>query len=403
MDRNRPEGRILPSHPFLVPVKFGFYSCMSGVSWGGSEELWWRTARRLQGEGHAVCVNFKWWPESAWHLQQIAANGGELYFRDQPVPTGFWTRQRDRLGRLVGRKKNRSSSWTETCRPDLVLVTLGYHPDRIQIADECIANGIPYAINVQSASSFFFIHGDCVDQYRRWYQQAARVYFVSAENQHKVETNLAMRLENAEIVDNPFSVDRNLQIPWPESRDVFRLACVGRIHFQSKGQDMIVDVLRRPEWRQRNIEVLFFGHDQGNARQLADLIAQHGLQDRMKIAGFEKEVHRIWEQCHGLLLPSRYEGAALVVIEAMLSNRMAITTDTGRNRELIDEGVSGFVANGPTVELLAEAMERAWQARERWRAMGKLAGQHIRSRYSDDPVRDFAERLKTLASPGNGS
>lgn len=374
---------------------------MSGVSWGGSEELWWRTARWLQGEGHQVCVNFKWWPEPAWHLKQIAVHGGELFYRDQPQTAGFWQSKADWLAGLVNRKKDPAlEEWTALARPDVVLVTLGYHPDRIQVADECLARGIPYAINVQSASSFFFIHGDCVDQYRRWYQNAARVFFVSEENRQKLENNLALRLDNAEIVDNPYNVDRDLEIGWPAEQETFRLACVGRIHFQSKGQDLIVDVMRRPEWRDRNIEILFFGHDQGNARQLRDLIAMHGLQDRLKLAGFEKDVHRIWERCHGLLLPSRYEGAALVVIEAMMCHRMAITTDTGRNSELIEDGLSGFVARGPTVELLAEAMERAWQSRDRWREMGKQAGRNIRSRYSDNPIRDFASRLKALKSDG---
>ena len=31
-------------------MKFGFYSCMSGMPWGGSEVLWQRAARLLQME-----------------------------------------------------------------------------------------------------------------------------------------------------------------------------------------------------------------------------------------------------------------------------------------------------------------------------------------------------------------
>ena len=42
-------------------MKFAFHSCMSGVNWGGSEELWWHTAMRLADEGHELAINFKWW------------------------------------------------------------------------------------------------------------------------------------------------------------------------------------------------------------------------------------------------------------------------------------------------------------------------------------------------------
>jgi len=369
---------------------------MSGVSWGGSEELWWRTARLLQKKGHSIFVNYKWWPESAWHLKQIQENGGELFFRDPPPP-GFWESKRRWLTSWgQGQSGSKRNSWVERTRPDIVLVTLGYHPDRVQVADECIAAKIPYAINVQSASNFFFIHGDCLDKYRCWYRNATRVFFVSEENRHKLETNLAMALPNSEIVDNPFNVDRDSHVDWPKPDGTLRLACVGRMHFQSKGQDLIVDVLRRPVWKDRKIEIYFYGHDQGNGRQLSDLIAQYGLGEHLKVAGFEKDVSKIWEKCHALLLPSRYEGAALVVVESMLCNRMAITTDTGRNRELIDDGLSGFIAPGATVDLLDQVLERAWNSRDRWQEMGELAGRQIRERYSEDPIAEFAKRLESL-------
>jgi len=203
-------------------------------------------------------------------------------------------------------------------------------------------------------------------------------------------------LGNAQIIANPFNVSYDAAPSWPKTDNEFRIALVGRVHFQSKGQDIIVDVMRQPKWRKRNLKVVFYGHDQGNKLQLLELIKMHGLEDQLEFSGFSDSVEAIWESNHALLLPSRYEGAPLVVIEAMLCNRIAITTDIGRNRELMDDNESGFVALGASVELLDEALERAWQKRHQWQEMGQLAGQHIRERYSDDPVRDFAEELKKI-------
>lgn len=377
-----------------VSVKFGFYSCMSGVPWGGSEELWWRTARRMQSSGHEICVNYKWWPEPARQLQELVAAGGQVWYRE--APRSFWERQRESVKRFLRPSERKRGGWIDQARPEAVLITLGYHPDRIPIADELHERRIPYAINVQAASHFFFIHSDCVPAYRRWYQNAARVFFVSAENQHKLETNLAFKLENAEIVDNPFNVDPNRVVGWPDPDDVFRLACVGRIHFQSKGQDLILDALRRNFWRDKPIEITFFGKDQGNQRQLEDLIRLYGLESQVRIAGFEADVSGIWESNHALLLPSRYEGAALVVVEAMLSNRIVIATDTGRNSELIDHGRTGFIAAGATTDLVDQALREAWQARQQWREMGLEAGRSIRQRYSVDPIADYAHKLLQL-------
>jgi hypothetical protein len=81
----------------------------------------------------------------------------------------------------------------------------------------------------------------------------------------------------------------------------------------------------------------------------------------------------------------------------MLCGRIPITTDIGRNRELIDDNLTGFVARGATIELLDEVLERAWAMRDQWKAMGQLAGQQIRQRYPADPIREFADKISRLA------
>ncbi|MEL7499099.1 MAG: glycosyltransferase family 4 protein [Planctomycetota bacterium] len=375
-------------------MKFGFYSCMSGMPWGGSEVLWQRVARMLQNEGHEVTANYKWWPHKAFQLEQIEKHGGTVWLRNQP-PKPFFQRQTEVIKGLFGRN-GKTSDWLECERPDAVLVTLGYHPDQIQIAEQCQKLGIPYGINIQCASNFFFIPGDRIDAYRNWYNNAEKVFFVSQENQLKLQNNIAMKFENAEIIANPFNVPHDSDPEWPEDTGEFRIAFVGRVHFQSKGQDIVVDVMKQPKWRNRNLKITFYGHDQGNKAQLEELIKLHGLEEQLVFGGYKKDVTDIWRENHALLLPSRYEGAPLVVIEAMICNRMAIVTDIGRNRELIDDNESGFIAPGATIELLDECLERAWAKRDQWEAIGQLAGQHIRERYPEDPVGEFKDKIKAL-------
>jgi glycosyltransferase involved in cell wall biosynthesis len=375
---------------------------MTGMCWGGSEELWYRSARQLLDAGHQIAVNFKWWPKMSYQLGQLQERGAEITLRDQPP--SFWQKKAHEVRTLLSPKSlpttpRRASGelWLKQVRPDAVLITIGYHPDPMLIAAHCHDAKIPYAINVQCASNAAFIHGDRVNDFRHWYKNARRVFFVSAENQHKVEMNLAMPLSNAEIVCNPFNLKKDHPAQWPSDNAVYRLACVGRIHFQSKGQDLLVDLMRRQPWRDRPICIHFYGHDQGNRRQLEELIRMHGLENKLKLEGFTPDITKIWSENHGLILPSRYEGAALVVVEAMLSNRMVIVTDTGRNRELIDDGESGFIAHAATVELLDEALERAWQKRDQWEVIGRTAGCHIRERFSADPAGEFAQRLLSLS------
>ncbi len=50
------------------------------------------------------------------------------------------------------------------------------------------------------------------------------------------------------------------------------------------------------------------------------------------------------------------------IVEAILSGRVPIVTNVGGNAEVIDDDVTGFVANAATEDEIDEAMERALTA-----------------------------------------
>jgi glycosyltransferase involved in cell wall biosynthesis len=82
----------------------------------------------------------------------------------------------------------------------------------------------------------------------------------------------------------------------------------------------------------------------------------------------------------------------------MMCGRVPITTKVGRSAELIDDNDSGFLAPAATVELIDEVLERAWQRRNEWQAMGQRAARAIRARHSLRPADDFADRILAAAS-----
>jgi glycosyltransferase involved in cell wall biosynthesis len=105
---------------------------------------------------------------------------------------------------------------------------------------------------------------------------------------------------------------------------------------------------------------------------------------------------KIWQVNHGLLIASRNEGLPIVLVEAMQAGRMAVVTDVAGNTELVEDGVTGFVAKAPTVELLDDAMERAWQNRGRWREMGVRAKGKVAQIIPENPGRVFSQKLLGL-------
>jgi glycosyltransferase involved in cell wall biosynthesis len=374
-------------------LTFGFYSTMRGAAWGGSEELWSRTAGELLARGERVAICHPRKRPVVNKLQSLVERGAKLH-RHSRITLGHKVRN---LLRQVGYHHRPFAGWLKRTRPDLLLISAGYHIDGLGMASTCRLLGIPYAILLQSAGPCHWVHARDLDQMRAAYLCAERVFLVSHQNRRTVEENLAIDLSRAEIIDNPFNVHVTAAPAWRPADETpanpWRLAHVGRLHCLSKGQDLLLQVLRMPKWRARPLEITLYGGDSGSERVIRETIGAYGLERQVKLGGFVSDVEGVWAQHHGLVLPSRYEGNPLALIEALLCGRMAIATDVGRAAELVEEGRGGFIAPAPTVELFDAALERAWLRRHDWQAMGQHAGRTIRTCHSLQPEVDFADRL----------
>jgi glycosyltransferase involved in cell wall biosynthesis len=375
-------------------MRIAFFSTMAGLPWGGSEELWSRAAKKLLADGHDVAFNCLRWPTTANQLTELVAAGAEPHFRS-----------RFRLGRTLRRSleqlrllRLKYRGWLRKARPDFVVASFSYHADDAQIAVTCRRMGIPYAIVLQAAGPHDWIAQRYLDDFRAAYEGAEQCYFLSAQNRETIEVNLGIDLSRSAIIDNPFSVSPQAAPAWPGTDQGWNLACVARIHFPSKSQDVIASVLRQPKWRSRPLKVTMWGRDEGFLPQFERLIELYGIQNQLQYGGFATDIEDLWSRHHGLLLPSRMEGNALSLVEAMMCRRMPITTNVGRAAELIDDNESGFIAPAATVELVDNALERAWQRRHEWRQIGERAGRAIRERHSLTPAEDFAEEILSLAT-----
>lgn len=374
-------------------MKFAFFSTMAGQPWGGSEELWSRTAKELLARRHAVGFSVLQWQDRPRQIAELIEAGAQPHFR-----------RRWRMGRSLRStlqklrlSRKRYSSWLQKTRPDFVVISFACHTDDPQIAVSCASLNIPYAIVLQAAGCHSWIDPRSLNDYQQAYSRATAVYFVSQNNREIVETNLAMKLPNAAIVDNPFTIACE-PIAFPQAGPPWNLACVARVHFPTKGQDLIARVMSMPKWQDRPLHVSLWGSDNGSLNQMRQLMELYKLEPRVRYAGVSQDVAQIWRDNHALLLPSRAEGNSLSLIEAMMCGRVAITTNVGRAAELIDNNKSGFVAPAATVELIDDALERAWAKRFEWEMMGKRAAENMKSRHGTQPEVDFADRLIAVAN-----
>jgi glycosyltransferase involved in cell wall biosynthesis len=382
----------------MAHTRIVFISTLSSGSWGGSEELWSRAALALAAEGFDISASYLAWSPPDPHILNLIRHGVEVWFRPrsyplrkrvwrritaaQPIPTWLLLE----VKRLIAARS-----------PQMVVLSDGGPFPPIGLVEMCAAEGSPFVTIGQANTELWWPADAEADRYRTALVGALRCYFVSNANRRLAEKQIGCELPNAEIVRNPFNVDFAASPPWPSlgRDDELRFACVGRLEPAAKGQDILLEALAGPTWANRNWRLHFYGN--GRNRVALERWAQRlGLAERVVFEGHVMEVEKIWSLNHVLVMPSRFEGLPLAIIEAMLCGRPVIATDVAGHAEVIENGVTGFLADAPTVESFGNALERFWSMREDAREIGAAGAARIRQLVPPDPARVFADKLKEL-------
>ncbi len=111
------------------------------------------------------------------------------------------------------------------------------------------------------------------------------------------------------------------------------------------------------------------------------LIHEHGLTQRVFLAGRRSNVYALLKMSDIFLLPSRTEGMPNALIEAMGAELPCVATDIPPCRELIVHDENGLFFRKGSHEDLAKAVLRLMRAPESARAMARRARQLVATRF----------------------
>ena len=163
------------------------------------------------------------------------------------------------------------------------------------------------------------------------------------------------------VIGNPIDLTEPEEVvhqPLPGSP---ALVAVGRLMPQ-KGFDILIDAFALLRDRLPDAQVTIFGEGPDRVA-LEQKIQQLGLAERVHLPGFAKNVSQSVSTADFLVSSSRYEGFPNVVLEALSLGVPVVATDCpGGTRELVKEGVTGWLCTHESASALAEAIERAFQS-----------------------------------------
>lgn len=154
-----------------------------------------------------------------------------------------------------------------------------------------------------------------------------------------------------------------------------------------KGQRIFVEAVRQLVRQGSQAVFLIVGGtpergDEGYARELRDLVAQHGLKAFIHFTGRRSDLAQLLPEIDVAVSASlEPEPLGLVMLEAMAHGCVFVAPAFGAATEVVDSGANGFLFAPGSADSLAEAIARAVSAAEHDPALVSRARDAVRHRF----------------------
>lgn len=197
--------------------------------------------------------------------------------------------------------------------------------------------------------------------YRALYRRADYVVALTEQMRDAMETCFHVPRAKIVVVANGTDIhEKRCDGPSADGAQPYVLGA-GRLHSEKRFDLLISAFSHLPEalWEYK----LVVAGDGPERHRLLGLVASLGLQRRVFLVGYTKNMASLMREASLFVLPSRYEGSPNAAIEALCMGTpvLASAGNTGAE-ELVEEGVNGFlVADGDERSLatsLAEVIGR---------------------------------------------
>lgn len=167
---------------------------------------------------------------------------------------------------------------------------------------------------------------------------------------------------------------------WPLPPGALALGCVGRLAVE-KGQDVLLEALVRLNNTGKELHTVLIGTG-AQAAVLAARAAHADLAGRVHFTGERRDIPA-WLACFDLfVLPSRWEGISLALLEAMAAGLPVIATAVGGTPEVVEDGVTGLLVLPNDPRSLARAIQRLVEQPALRLSLGQAGRERVASHFN---------------------
>ena len=222
---------------------------------------------------------------------------------------------------------------------------------------------IPYIVSLRGADvpgfseRFSLLYAFLKPLIRGVWRQAYRV--VAASEGLK---DLALKTNEKQAIDviyNGVSVDDFFPDASQQPHDKFVITLGATRITARKGIEYLIRAIAKlaSKYPQVLLEIMGDGNDR---ERLEGIVRELHLENSVRFLGRipREETRPYYQRAHLFVLPSLNEGMSNAMLEALSSGLPIVTTATGGAKELLEEGVNGYMVKMKDVDDLVEKLER---------------------------------------------
>jgi glycosyltransferase involved in cell wall biosynthesis len=180
------------------------------------------------------------------------------------------------------------------------------------------------------------------------YRVADRILTVSQEvkeiirQRFRLKNSKVLVLKNGIVFDDSLSERVNLEKEFLISKNTLKILAVGNLSYQKALEVLVRAVAELVTLGMHHIFVMIVGEGE-DRKQLEKLILDLGLSNCVKLLGIRHDVIGLMKTSDIFVMPSRYEGLSIAMIEAMACGLPIIASDAPGLRNFIKHGQNGLL------------------------------------------------------------
>jgi glycosyltransferase involved in cell wall biosynthesis len=185
----------------------------------------------------------------------------------------------------------------------------------------------------------------------------------------------------------PLDVRKAFHVP----QGVLCLALVGRLH-EAKGHMDLLPVIARLKAEGLDFHLLLVGEGELEEDIKQSIETLH-LTPYVTMTGFRKDIPEILAAVNILVMPSRWEGLPMALLEGMAMGKAVIASPVGGIPDVIEDGADGLLVAAGDQEAWCMAIRRLIADRELRQQLGEKAQLTVQRHYSAEAVARAYESL----------